>query len=96
MQIKMFVRPPGLSPGREKAAELLTINRLGANARIHNPTPYYLPLINLKAGITPLQNVMVPPKESVTIALPAGSGRSVTWEVINDYGGLDKGGLTLN
>ncbi|WP_217480784.1 fimbrial biogenesis chaperone [Enterobacter chuandaensis] len=91
MQIKLFVRPEGLTPDREKAADALEFTRKGAQLVIHNPTPYYLTLTDMKAGSQPLKDVMVAPQASETLALPAGSANTVNWVSVNDYGGLDKG-----
>ncbi len=90
MQVKLFVRPAGLTPSREKAADKLEFTRKGANLNIHNPTPYYLTLIDIKVGTKALQDVMVPPRESVSLALPAGSGGTVSWSAIGDHGEQDK------
>lgn len=90
MQIKMFIRPAGLKPAREKAEKMLTFTRQGAELRIHNPTPYYLTLVNLKAGARALKDVMVSPNSDASVELPVG-GNTVSWDSINDYGGLDHG-----
>lgn len=89
MQIKMFVRPSGLKPSRENAADALEFTRKGEQLAIHNPTPYYLTLTDMKAGARPLEGVMVPPQGTEVIRLPAGGGNIVTGKSINDYGGLD-------
>lgn len=39
MQIKLFVRPPGLKPARENAENNLEFTRKGERLVIHNPTP---------------------------------------------------------
>ncbi|WP_164141774.1 fimbria/pilus periplasmic chaperone [Serratia marcescens] len=91
MQIKLFVRPAGLTPARDKAADALEFTRKGGQLVIHNPTPYYLTLTDMKAGGQPLKDVMVAPRASESQALPAGSAGSVTWVSVNDYGGQDKG-----
>lgn len=90
MQVKLFVRPVGLTPSREQAADKLVFTRKGANLNIHNPTPYYLTLVDMKAGTKALQDVMVPPRESVSLPLPTGSGSTVSWSSIGDHGELDK------
>ncbi|CAI1507940.1 fimbria/pilus periplasmic chaperone [Serratia ficaria] len=95
MRIKLFVRPAGLSPAREKAADALEFTRRGGKLDIRNPTPYYLTLTDLRAGGKTLENVMVPPLGSASVALPAGNGGTVTWNAINDYGGTDPGRSTL-
>ncbi|KGT92816.1 hypothetical protein NG99_12775 [Erwinia typographi] len=91
MQIKLFVRPPGLKPARQNAADNLAFTRKGEQLVIRNPTPYYLTLSGMKVGSQALTDVMVPPQGTGTISLPTGSGNTVTWQSINDYGGLDKG-----
>lgn len=94
-QIKLFVRPTGLKPVRAEAEKMLAFSRQGAQLRIHNPSPYYLTLTGIRAGAHPVADVMVPPGESVLTTLPAGSGSTLTWDSVNDYGGLDKGTATL-
>ncbi|MGK5614603.1 fimbria/pilus periplasmic chaperone [Proteus mirabilis] len=96
MQVKLFVRPAGLTPLREKAEDKLQFTRKGDKLSIHNPTPYYLTLTNMKAGTMSLQDVMVPPRENVSIALPVGSGGMVTWNSIGDHGELNSGSGVIN
>ncbi|WP_134691173.1 fimbria/pilus periplasmic chaperone [Enterobacter hormaechei] len=91
MRIKLFVRPDGLQPAREKAADALELTRQGGKLNIHNPTPYWLTLTGMKAGDKALNDVMVPPLASASVPLPAGSGSTVTWQSVNDYGGTDNG-----
>lgn len=95
-KIKLFVRPAGLKPVRTEAEKMLAFSRQGAQLRIHNPSPYYLTLTSIKAGAQPVADVMVPPGESVLTALPSGSGNTLTWNSVNDYGGLDKGTAPLH
>jgi len=96
MQIKLFVRPQGLTPAREQAASALEFTRKGTQVVINNPTPYYLTLTDMKAGGQSLKDVMVAPRSSESQTLPASNGSSVTWNSINDYGGLDKGQSPIN
>jgi len=95
MQIKMFVRPEGLTPLREKATDTLVFRRQGTHLSVCNPTPYYLTLTNLQAGGHKLQDIMIPPRGEKSTDLPAGSGNTVSWSAINDFGGLNKGQSTL-
>lgn len=96
MRIKLFVRPAGLSPARETAADDLEFTRRGSHLEIRNPTPYYLTLTGLKSGEKTLADVMVPPQDSEFVSLPSGSSSTVTWRSINDYGGTDKGHSTIH
>lgn len=95
MRIKLFVRPAGLSPAREKAADALEFTRHGGKLEIRNPTPYWLTLTGMKAGAAIPDDVMVPPQGSASVAAPAGS-RIITWNSINDYGGTDQGRSTIH
>lgn len=85
-RIKMFVRPSGLTPTPVKAPEMLKFTRAGNKVKIENPTPYYLTLVQVKAGNTPLQGVMVAPRSTELLDLPAGSGQTLTFSTMNDYG----------
>lgn len=87
-RIKMFVRPAGLKPDIIVAPAQLTFRKSGNRLDISNPTPYYLTLTEMKAGSQALEVVMVPPKGQASVPLPAGSGSSVQYRTINDYGAL--------
>ncbi|HCR1911854.1 TPA: fimbria/pilus periplasmic chaperone [Enterobacter kobei] len=85
-RIKLFLRPTGLTPTADKAPAELTFHRSGAQMRIDNPTPYYLTLVEMKAGGNKLADTMVPPLSSTMLALPSSSASAVTYRTINDYG----------
>ncbi len=85
-QLKLFLRPRGLVPAPDKAPSLVTFSRSGGRLTVHNPSPYYLTLTQIRSGNQALQDVMVAPKSE--LALPPASGGSVTFQTINDYGGL--------
>lgn len=87
-RIKLFVRPAGLKPEVGKAPELLSFHRQGKHLEINNPTPYYLTLTEIKAGNIRLQSVMVAPKGKATLSLPAGSGNSIAFKTIDDFGAM--------
>ncbi|WP_440984559.1 fimbria/pilus periplasmic chaperone [Xanthomonas sontii] len=90
IRIKLFVRPKGLQPAAGEAPDRLVFKRMGKQVRIENPTPYYLTLVNLKAGGTALKDVMVPPKGQVSDDLPEGRADSLSYNAINDYGALSQ------
>lgn len=85
-RLKLFYRPEGLSPAIQDAPAALQFQQQGNQLKISNPTPYYLTLIDLKAGGQPLKDVMVPPKDSLSQPLPAGNSQTITYSTINDYG----------
>lgn len=85
-RIKLFVRPRGLKPSVEQAPSELSFHRAGKKIRIDNPTPYYITLVLMKAGERKLDDIMVPPRGSVSEGLPEGSGSLVSFRAMNDYG----------
>lgn len=90
-RIKLFYRP-GKLPGLPiEAYKKLTFTRSEGKLQINNPTPYYITLFSLKVGSHEIKEAdMVPPKGSVSYALPSGATGSVSWQTINDYGGISK------
>lgn len=87
-RIKLFVRPGGLTPTPDSAPESLRFKTVGKQLEIHNPTPYYLTLTDMKAGDKKLTDIMVAPFDKNTLPLPAGSGNDITFSTINDYGAV--------
>ena len=85
-RIKMFVRPKELPVKSIDAPTMLRFHRTGNTLTIRNPSPYYLTLVQFNAGTKKLANTMVPPKDSVNVALPAGSGNEIKFETVSDYG----------
>ncbi|MCS5456944.1 fimbria/pilus periplasmic chaperone [Enterobacter asburiae] len=85
-QIKLFVRPSGLSPAPEKAPELLTFIKSGKKIIVNNPTPYYITLVQMTIDGRNIGDVMVPPKGQADIALPSTNGKSLNFKTMNDYG----------
>ncbi|HBC5673660.1 TPA: fimbria/pilus periplasmic chaperone [Citrobacter koseri] len=89
-RIKMFMRPSGLTPEVNKAPDMLTFKKHGQQVRVENPTPYYITLVNIKAGNHKLGNTMIPPRDSKTLALTSSDIKSVSFQTVNDYGGYTK------
>lgn len=87
-RVKLFVRPEGLKPRPEAAPAELRFRLNGQKITVHNPTPYYLTLTDIKAGKTPLADTMVSPLSDASIVLPPGAGGGITFSTINDYGGI--------
>jgi fimbrial chaperone protein len=85
-RIKLFLRPAGLTPAADKAPAELRFHRASGQVKIENPTPYYLTLVEMKAGGNKLPDTMVSPRSSTTLALPSSSAGAVTYRTINDYG----------
>ena len=86
-RIKLFYRPDGLQPNAEEAQSLLTLAREQGQVVVHNPTPYYLTLVNVRLDGHEAAGVMVPPKSSAPIQGSA-SAHQVVFQTINDYGAV--------
>jgi fimbrial chaperone protein len=89
-KIKLFVRPAGLTPAPGEAPSRLEFSSQGGQLTIHNPTPYYITLTDMRVGGKTLQDIMVPPRGSISESLPGGSGNKLTFHTINDYGAITK------
>ncbi|MBJ3817073.1 fimbria/pilus periplasmic chaperone [Shimwellia pseudoproteus] len=85
-RIKLFVRPPGLTPSPAEAPAKLTFSKGNGQLIINNPTPYYITLVSFNIGQKGLPNTMVPPMGRAEVAIPGGSGTAITYQTINDYG----------
>lgn len=84
--IKLFIRPkklPTLSIDAPKALRCMVSN---GKLIIKKPSPYYVSLVQFKAGSAKLTNNMVPPMNSLVVELPAGSGSKVSFQTVNDFG----------
>jgi len=91
--IKMFYRPTGLTLAASSAADKLKFIQQGDELQVVNPTPYYLTLAELSFN-EQLINVrdkgaMIAPFS--TQSYPVNSKlKTISWSVINDYGGLSE------
>lgn len=83
-RLKVFVRPAGLTPDVNDAPAKLLFKKSGKHLDVVNPTPYYVTMIELNSGRQTLKNVMVSPKSTTTVALPAEN--KVSFKTIDDYG----------
>lgn len=95
-RIKFIYRPPALKGTPEMQAGRLTWSTDNRQIRVFNPTPFYMNFGKLTAGnrdITPstVWFSWVAPGATLTLPRPAGmQGNSVTWTIINDFGGTGK------
>ncbi|RDK95821.1 fimbrial chaperone protein [Enterobacillus tribolii] len=87
-RIKLFYRPGGLAQGADSAVDSITLNRQGNELIFKNPTPYYISLVNLRAGTRMLPNTTLAPLQSTSLTLPAGAGNEIGYRNINDYGSV--------
>lgn len=93
--IKLFYRPAGLSQTQQQAMAGLQFTQQGNTLRVTNPSPYYVTLTSLTVGGKAVamsvrqQNTMIAPFGQMTYSRTGTSG-SVTWQAINDFGGVEK------
>ncbi|MGP3070587.1 fimbria/pilus periplasmic chaperone [Serratia nevei] len=94
-RIKLFFRPAAIAPERNAAPwqEQLTLSKQGDKYVVHNPTPYYVTIVDAAnhkgtAGPAGFEPFMVPPKGNTVLTVSAASvGGSPVLTYINDYGG---------
>lgn len=84
--IKLFIRPKKLPTPSIDAPKALRCTISNGKLTIKNASPYYVSLVQFKAGNAKLTNNMVPPMNSLVVDLPASSGSQVTFQTVNDFG----------
>lgn len=90
-RIKLFVRPAGLQPSPSEASQKLTFVHNNRHVTIENPTPYYITLINIRVDGKKLdKSIMVSPFDKASLEVPFSTVKTINYQSINDYGGLDK------
>lgn len=91
-RLKLIYRPKSLSGETpEQYAESLIWKRQGNVLIVSNPTKLYMNFMNVRLNNIKVSNGdFVAPESSTTIELPAGSPAtgSITWKIINDFGGV--------
>ncbi|MBC3218441.1 fimbria/pilus periplasmic chaperone [Serratia fonticola] len=95
-RIKLFYRPKAIAVVNPESTvpwqEKLTLTKQGDGYQVHNPTPYYVTLVDAgsRKGVSApgFEPLMVPPKESAPLKVTASSlGSAPVLTYINDYGG---------
>ncbi|WP_261231567.1 fimbria/pilus periplasmic chaperone [Serratia entomophila] len=96
-RIKLFYRPAAITPTRAQMAtpwqEQLTLSKQGDQYQVHNPTPYYVTIVDAAArkgveGAKGFEPFMVSPKGQHALGVSAAAlGGSPVLTYINDYGG---------
>ena len=93
--IKLFYRPAGLSQTQQQAMAGLQFTQQGSTLHVANPSPYYVTLTSLSVGGKAVavsarhKNTMIAPFSQMTYP-SAGTHGNVTWQAINDFGGVEK------
>jgi P pilus assembly chaperone PapD len=88
-RIKLIYRPAGIKGTLNDAAKNLKWQRSGNTLQAINNSPYYMNFFSISVGGKELPEVtMAAPNATASFALPAGmTGNTVSWKIINDYGG---------
>lgn len=89
-RIKLIYRPTALADKNAvtKSYQQVTFSRTGKTLTANNPTPYFINLTKMTVnGTTIKDGYMVPPKSSLQIS-NAPAGNNITWQAIDDFGGL--------
>lgn len=88
-RIKLIYRPTGLSGNAAEAYQALTFTRQGNQLQVNNPTPYYVAFYSVKVGAQEIHNAgTVSPQATLSWPLPPGATGNVSWQTINDFGGI--------
>lgn len=103
-RIKLFYRPAGVALDKLAPApqEQLTLTKQGDKYMVHNPTPYYVTLVDAgrrkgDIGVKDFEPMMLPPKSThpLTVSVAA-LGNAPVLTYINDYGGRPQLSFTCN
>lgn len=91
-RIKLIYRPKELTGTLEEAAQELKWQRDGNGFSVTNNSPYYITFFTIKInGTTVPDSTMVAPHSSASFkSLAKNSSGKLSWQIINDYGGVSK------
>lgn len=87
-RIKLIYRPLSIKGSPEEFTDKLSWQRSGNQLQVSNPTPFYMNFQSVAVAGKELADAQyVAPQSSASFELPTGAGNSVSWRIINDYGG---------
>lgn len=89
-RLKLIYRPSALSSKiANEAYKSVHFSRQGSQLVVKNPTPYYISFYKIKVGHAEIKDAgTVSPESSHSWPLPLGASGKVTWQAINDFGGI--------
>lgn len=88
-RIKLIYRPEGLTGSAEVLTQKLSWQRRGNRLEVSNPTSFYMNFQSVTVAGKELEDARyIAPQSSAIFELPSGAGNSVSWKIINDYGGI--------
>lgn len=90
-RIKLFYRPAGLQGEANLAYKTLKFTISKNKLSINNPSPYYVSFYNVKIGASEINDPgMVAPYGTHSLTVPTGVDGIISWQAINDYGGISE------
>jgi len=96
-RLKLIYRPEGLKGNPNEAYKALRFSPLGNKLQVTNPTPFYVSFQTIKVGTQEVDIKdagTLAPMGSLSWTLPAGASGKVSWQAINDYGGITEAAST--
>lgn len=91
-RIKLLYRPASITGKPEEVATQLQWREQGNQLIVNNPTPFYMNFQEVSVGGKKLEKISYAiPKGESHFTLPANTtSKTVSWKIINDYGGITK------
>ncbi|MGF6562905.1 molecular chaperone [Erwinia aphidicola] len=88
-RIKLIYRPASLVANAPDAYKKLTFSRRGNQLQVTNPTAYQIAFYRVKVGGVEIKEPgSITPFGTLSLPLPVGASGQVSWQTINDFGGI--------
>ncbi|MTC48290.1 fimbria/pilus periplasmic chaperone [Providencia alcalifaciens] len=88
-RIKIFYRPENLPGNSIETYKKIQLSRNGNILKIRNDTPYYISFYKISVAGKEIKDIeMISPKSSIDYSLSSNSPVKISWQTINDYGGI--------
>lgn len=88
-RIKLIYRPASLVANAPEAYKQLIFARQGNQLQVTNPTAYQIAFYSVKVGGVEIKEPgSITPFGTLSLPLPAGASGQVSWQTINDFGGI--------
>lgn len=91
-RIKLLYRPVSITGKPEDVTTQLSWHTQGNQLIVENPTPFYMNFQEIKLDGKKVDKVTyAKPKAETHFSIPGNiTARSVSWKIINDYGGISQ------
>ncbi len=88
-RIKLIYRPASLVANAPEAYKQISFARQGNQLQVTNPTAYQIAFFSVKVGGVEIKEPgSITPFGTLNMPLPAGASGQVSWQTINDFGGI--------